>query len=79
MFLLAWVASGHDAIHRNPLAAVAGVAVVPAWFGIVVLHELGRWFVARRFGIRTQNITLLPIGGWLAWNESPTTRVKSWR
>jgi Zn-dependent protease/CBS domain-containing protein len=63
VLLLAWVALGHYAVHHNPLEAVAGVAIVLALFGIVVLHELGHALVARRFGIRTQNITLLPIGG----------------
>jgi Zn-dependent protease/CBS domain-containing protein len=61
--LIVFVAASHLVQDTSVSAAAAGVGFILALFGCVVLHELGHALVARRFGIRTRDITLLPIGG----------------
>jgi Zn-dependent protease len=63
LLLLAWVAVGEYQTSRSASAAAAGVLFVVAVFVTVVLHELGHALTAKRYGIRTRDITLLPIGG----------------
>ncbi|HMC57064.1 MAG TPA: site-2 protease family protein [Gemmatimonadaceae bacterium] len=63
LLLLAWVAISEYQSSRDAAAAARGVIFVLAVFATVVLHELGHALSARRYGIRTRDITLLPIGG----------------
>lgn len=63
LLLLGWVFWEHYAFHGSLAEAAAGLVLILALFGIVVLHELGHALAARRYGIRTRDITLLPIGG----------------
>lgn len=63
LMLVAWVAVTELANGHGVRAMTNGVLLILAVFGIVVLHELGHALTAKRFGIRTRDITLLPIGG----------------
>ncbi len=61
--LLAWAGLQYYRIRADPADVIVGLAFVGMLFAIVVLHELGHALMARRFGIGTSDITLLPIGG----------------
>lgn len=49
--------------HGGVDDVLLGISLTGALFGCVLLHELGHALMARRFGIPTRDITLLPIGG----------------
>src|SRR3990172_8910595 len=61
--LIGWVAMSHWLAARSLTVVVEGVGFILALFGCVLLHELGHALTAKRYGIQTRDITLLPIGG----------------
>lgn len=63
LLLLVWVAVSHLAQGHSVAQAAGGLLLIVSVFGTVVLHELSHALTARRFGVRTRDITLLPIGG----------------
>ena len=62
VLLLAWI-FGVEYIDGGPQAALNGLIFIILLFLCVLLHEFGHIFMARRFGIRTPDVILLPIGG----------------
>ena len=71
LMLIAWVAFAHWQTGHSVSAAVEGVAFVLALFACVVMHEFGHALTAKRFGIKTRDITLLPIGGLARLERMP--------
>ncbi len=63
LIILVWVGFIHWTMDHTLAQAVQGILFVLLLFSIVVLHELGHALTARRFGIQTRDIILLPIGG----------------
>ncbi len=63
LILLAWVAYANIAAGESTLLVMEGIGFILALFLCVVLHELGHALMARRYGVATRDITLLPIGG----------------
>lgn len=76
LLLVIWVGVSNFLAGRSVSAAVEGVLFLLALFASVVLHEYGHALTARRFGIATRDITLLPIGGVARLERMPEKPVQ---
>jgi Zn-dependent protease/predicted transcriptional regulator len=63
VLFVGWVALSQGILTGDFARAVTSVILMLLVFGCVLLHELGHALTARRFGVRTRDIVLLPIGG----------------
>jgi Zn-dependent protease/CBS domain-containing protein len=74
--LLLWVLMSGVLQGKSLASGVASAAFMLAVFLCVVLHELGHALVARGYGVRTRDITLLPIGGVASLERIPEKPVQ---
>ena len=76
ILLISWVALVHWRQGQSLTAAMAGVFFILTVFMCVVLHEFGHAMMARRYGIKTRDIILLPIGGVARLEKLPTNPIQ---
>jgi Zn-dependent protease len=60
---LVWLGGSYYLPRQRTADIINGLTLIVALFGIVILHKMGHALSARRFGLRTCDITPLPIGG----------------
>lgn len=70
-FLIAWIIFSELKRGGNTESIIFNIILILAVFVCVVLHELGHALTAKRFGINTKKITLLPIGGVASLERIP--------
>jgi Zn-dependent protease/CBS domain-containing protein len=71
LLLLGWIGASYWTTGKSMGAMLAGVGFIMVLFACVVFHELGHAIAARKIGIQTRDITLLPIGGLARLERMP--------
>ena len=71
LLLLGFIVFSEVRKGSDATAIMATIGFVVALFTCVLLHELGHSLTAKRYGIETRKITLLPIGGVASLERIP--------
>lgn len=71
LFLILWIVFDELKRGGSTESILFNIAFVIAVFICVILHEMGHALTAKRFGILTKKITLLPIGGMASMERLP--------
>ncbi len=71
VILIAWIFFVYYRAGESTAQALTGVLLILVLFVCVILHELGHALTARRYGIATKGITILPIGGLAQMERMP--------
>lgn len=72
VLVLGFLAVAHWMAEREAARVVEGVLFFLALFLCVLLHEFGHALTARRYGVKTRDIVLLPIGGVARLERMPS-------
>lgn len=63
LLIIGWVGFSYWQQTGTLVGTLQGILFTLLLFGCVVLHEYGHALTARRYGVKTRDITLYPIGG----------------
>ena len=76
LLLIGFVGYSHWLEHQKWSEVLNGILFILALFGCVILHEYGHALTARKYGIKTRDITLYPIGGVARLERMPEKPVE---
>jgi Zn-dependent protease/predicted transcriptional regulator len=76
LLLIGWVGYSQWLTNRSWGDVFNGILFILALFLCVVLHEYGHALTARKYGIKTRDITLYPIGGVARLERMPEKPVE---
>jgi Zn-dependent protease/predicted transcriptional regulator len=71
LLLIGWIVFREMGKGSDTSTILITIGFVLALFFCVILHELGHSLTARRYGVETKRITLLPIGGVASLERIP--------